>query len=363
MDITATDEWAALVDHHREVSARTLRELFAEDPERGAPADRHRRRPVRRLLQAPGHRRDAAAAGRAGRAGRACPARIEAMFARRAHQRHRGPRRPARRAARRRESVPLDRRRPGRRRRRARRAGRRCAASPTGSARGSGRGTPASGSRAVVNIGIGGSDLGPAMAYDGAAGLQRPRPHLPLRVQHRPDRLRREDPRPGPGDDAVHRLLQDVHHAGDADQRHRGPRLAAGRARRRRVGRGQALRGRLHQRRAGRRVRHRHRQHVRVLGLGRRPLLLRLGHRAVADGRDRPGRASARCSPASTPSTSTSAPRRSAENLPLLLGLLNVWYTDFFGAQTHAVLPYSQYLSPASRLPAAARPWRATASR
>ncbi|GAB4081631.1 glucose-6-phosphate isomerase [Modestobacter muralis] len=38
-----------------------------------------------------------------------------------------------------------------------------------------------------------------------------------------------------------------------------------------------------------------------------------------------------------------------AENLPVLQGLLNVWYTDFFGAQTHAVLPYSQYLS---RLPA-----------
>jgi glucose-6-phosphate isomerase len=37
------------------------------------------------------------------------------------------------------------------------------------------------------------------------------------------------------------------------------------------------------------------------------------------------------------------------ENLPVLQGLLNVWYTDFFGAQTHAVLPYSQYLS---RLPA-----------
>src|SRR3954462_5994285 len=34
MDITATDEWAALVDHHREVSPRTLRELFAEDPDR-----------------------------------------------------------------------------------------------------------------------------------------------------------------------------------------------------------------------------------------------------------------------------------------------------------------------------------------
>jgi glucose-6-phosphate isomerase len=31
-------------------------------------------------------------------------------------------------------------------------------------------------------------------------------------------------------------------------------------------------------------------------------------------------------------------------NLPVLLGLLNVWYTDFFGAQTVAVLPYEQYL-------------------
>ncbi len=33
-----------------------------------------------------------------------------------------------------------------------------------------------------------------------------------------------------------------------------------------------------------------------------------------------------------------------ARNAPVLLGLLNVWYTNFLGAQTHAVLPYSQYL-------------------
>ncbi len=32
------------------------------------------------------------------------------------------------------------------------------------------------------------------------------------------------------------------------------------------------------------------------------------------------------------------------QNLPVLLGLLAVWYTDFFGAQTVAVLPYEQYL-------------------
>jgi glucose-6-phosphate isomerase len=31
-------------------------------------------------------------------------------------------------------------------------------------------------------------------------------------------------------------------------------------------------------------------------------------------------------------------------NLPVLMGLLGVWYTDFFGAQTVAVLPYEQYL-------------------
>ncbi len=33
-----------------------------------------------------------------------------------------------------------------------------------------------------------------------------------------------------------------------------------------------------------------------------------------------------------------------AENLPALMGLLTVWYTDFFGAATIAVLPYEQYL-------------------
>ena len=31
-------------------------------------------------------------------------------------------------------------------------------------------------------------------------------------------------------------------------------------------------------------------------------------------------------------------------NLPVILGLLSVWYNDFFGAQTVAVLPYEQYL-------------------
>lgn len=33
-----------------------------------------------------------------------------------------------------------------------------------------------------------------------------------------------------------------------------------------------------------------------------------------------------------------------SENVPILMGLLNVWYRNFLHAPTHAVLPYSQYL-------------------
>src|SRR3954454_19019046 len=40
------------------------------------------------------------------------------------------------------------------------------------------------------------------------------------------------------------------------------------------------------------------------------------------------------------------------QNLPALLGLISVWYIDFFDARTHAVLPYSQYLA---RFPAPPR--------
>ena len=32
------------------------------------------------------------------------------------------------------------------------------------------------------------------------------------------------------------------------------------------------------------------------------------------------------------------------ENLPVVMALLGVWYNNFFGAQTHALLPYDQYL-------------------
>ncbi len=33
-----------------------------------------------------------------------------------------------------------------------------------------------------------------------------------------------------------------------------------------------------------------------------------------------------------------------AENIPVIMGLLGIWYNNFFGAETHAILPYDQYL-------------------
>jgi glucose-6-phosphate isomerase len=33
------------------------------------------------------------------------------------------------------------------------------------------------------------------------------------------------------------------------------------------------------------------------------------------------------------------------KNVPLVLGMLGIWYMNFFGAQTHAILPYDQYMA------------------
>ncbi len=33
------------------------------------------------------------------------------------------------------------------------------------------------------------------------------------------------------------------------------------------------------------------------------------------------------------------------QNIPVIMGLLGIWYNNFFGAQSHAILPYDQYLS------------------
>ena len=127
-------------------------------------------------------------------------------------------------------------------------------------------------------------------------------------------------------------VVQDVRHPRDAHQRDVGAGVAARRPRRRGGGR-EALRRGLDERRARGRVRDRHGEHVRLLGLGRRPLLDGLGDRAVHDARDRPRALRASCSPGSTRWTSTSAPRRSTGTSRCSMALLAVWYVEFFGVQ------------------------------
>src|SRR5437660_1649985 len=100
----------------------------------------------------------------------------------------------------------------------------------------------------------------------GPQALQRSRDGLQVRVERRRDRFRRGHPRPGPGGNALHRLVEDLHDAGDDDQRRERPPVAARGPRRRGQSGGQALRRRLHQRPEGVAVRDRHREHGRIPG-------------------------------------------------------------------------------------------------
>ena len=198
--------------------------------------------------------------------------------------------------------------------------------------------------RNVINIGIGGSDLGPVMAYEALKHYSERAHDVPLRLQRRRHRLRRGGPRSRSGGDALHRLVEDLHDAGDHDQR---PDARA-------TGRSTGLGG-------DDKAVAKHfvavstnAAEVAKFGIdtanmfgfwdwvgGRYSMdsaiglstMLAIGpdnFRAMLDGfheMDEHFR---------------TAPFE--RNLPVLMGLLAVWYNDFFGAQTVAVLPYEQYL-------------------
>jgi glucose-6-phosphate isomerase len=344
MDITATDEWAALVDHHREISARTLRELFAEDPGRaqrltGTAGDlyldysKHRvtDETLRLLL---------ALAEKAG-----VPGRIEAMF-RGDHINVTEDRAVLHVALRAPESVPLT------------VDGQDVTAdvhAVLAKMRGfadrvrSGEWTGHTGERitAVVNIGIGGSDLGPAMAYTALADYSDR--GITARFVSNIDptdffeKTRDLDPATTlfVVCSKTFTTLETLTNATVA----RDWLLAA-------LGDDSAVA-----------------QHfvavstntdaVAEFGIdpenmfgfwdwvgGRYSFTSAVGlSLMVAIGPDAYDEMLAGFH--TVDEHFRTAPP--AENLPLLQGLLNVWYTNFFGAQTHAVLPYSQYLS---RLPA-----------
>ena len=268
--IVDTPEWRALQAHFDALRDVHLRQLFADDPRPGRDDDARGRRPLPRLLEEPAHRRDdrrcssrspgapgsSSCATRCSRGEKINVTEQRAVLhvalrapdgradrGRRRRRRARGPRRarpdgrllgpgPLRRVDRPHRQADPQRRQHRHRRQRPR----------------------------------------AAHGHDALRRLQRPLDDVPLRLERRRHRLLRGDARPRPRGDAVHHRLEDLHDARDDDQRPHRPRLVARRARRRRRG-GQALRRRLDQRGRGREVRHRHRQHVRVLGLGRRPLL------------------------------------------------------------------------------------------
>ena len=280
--------WQALERHYDEIAGRHLRDLFAEDPGRGERLTAEAAGHLPRLLQEPGHRRDPAAAGRAGRGVRAgASASTPCSAASRSTSPRTGPCCTSRCGAGRATELIV------RRRRTSCRTCTRCSAGCAEFADRvrSGEWTGHTGKRIrnVVNIGIGGSDLGPVMAYEALRHYSDRGPDVPVRVQRRLDRLRRGHPRPRPGRDAVHHLVQDVHHAGDADQRRLGPRLGA--CPRSAASDAVAKHFVAVSTNAEEvaRVRHRHHEHVRVLGLGRRPLLDGLRDRPVDHDRDRPG--------------------------------------------------------------------------
>ena len=162
----------------------------------------------------------------------------------------------------------------------------------------------------VVNIGIGGSDLGPVMAYEALRHYSRR--DLTFRFVSNVDatdlveavRDLRADETLFIVSSKTFGTLETLTNAQSArewlvDQL--GDEAAVARA----------LRGRVDQRREGGGVRHRHREHVRLLGLGGWALLDGLGHRTVDHARDRTRELRASCSTAFTPWTSTSAPRPS----------------------------------------------------
>ena len=142
--------------------------------------------------------------------------------------------------------------------------------------------------RNVVNIGIGGSDLGPVMAYEALRHYSRR--DLMFRFVSNVDSTDFvEATRDLAADETLFIISSKTFTTLETMTNARTAREWALSSLRRRVGDRQALRRRLDERGGGLEVRHRHRQHVRLLGLGRRPLLDGLGDRALDDARDRPG--------------------------------------------------------------------------
>ncbi len=332
--------WKALAAHHAEIGQRHLRELFAADPARG---ERMAQEAAGLYLDYSKHRVTdetlALLGALAGAVG--LRSRIDAMFRgepinvteRRAalHVALRAPR-GASIVVDGRNVVPdvhavLD----------------RMAAFAERVRSGAWKGHTGKRIRNVVNIGIGGSDLGPVMAYEALKHYSDRA--LTFRFVSNVDAtdFAEATPRPRPRRNAVHRLVQDVHDAGDDDQRRQRAGVGARKAGWRCGRGGEALRRGVDEFGKGGGfgidtanmfgfwdwVGGRYSMDS-AIGLSTMLAVGPENFRAMLDGFH------------AVDEHFRTAPFE--RNLPVLMALLAVWNNNFLGAQTVAVLPYEQYL-------------------
>ena len=195
----------------------------------------------------------------------------------------------------------------------------------------------------IVNIGIGGSDLGPVMVTEALKPYWKPHLSVPLRLEYRRDPYGRNPEDGLAGNHPLYCCLQDLHHPGDHDQCPDG--AGAGFSIRRRANRGSNVISWPSPRMKG-------------------PSKTSGSIRRTCSGSGTgwvvgipSGRRSAFPSPArsdlSISRNSWRGPRPWTvhfretpfeKNLPVILALIGIWYNNFFGAQTEAILPYDQYL-------------------
>ncbi len=140
----------------------------------------------------------------------------------------------------------------------------------------------------IVNIGIGGSDLGPVMAYE-ALKFYSDRSRTFRFVSNVDGSDFAEAVRDLDPEETLFIISSKTFTTIETMTNAQScPAVVPGEVERS-ESRGETLRGRLDQRRGSGQIRHRYRQYVRVLGLGRRPVFVRFGDRPVADARHWPG--------------------------------------------------------------------------
>ena len=217
--------WQALAAHHAGSVRCHLRELFADDPGRGERLVARGRGPLSRLLEEPRQRRDAALLVDARRRLRRARAHRGDVSRRRRSTRPRSARCCTSRCARRRAARSWS---------TAPTSSPRCTAcstawapSPSGSQRPLARPHRPARSGTSSTSASAAPTSGPVMAYEALRFYSDRRAHAALRLQRRRHRPGRGDARPRSGRDALHRLLEDLHDARDADQRARRARLDA----------------------------------------------------------------------------------------------------------------------------------------